>query len=104
VASRWRSPLHHRSTNQRRERTERTAIQMSATTHLNWGLRIFFSELVRVSLRWPSQALFFAPTVLWQGRAARLRARNAAEGLTVPPLPGTMLNSNEKLRASRRCP
>jgi hypothetical protein len=105
---------------------------MSATTHLNRGLRIFFSEFVRVSLRWPSQALFFARTVLWQSRAARLRARNAAEGLTIPPianssitngcnlsyagrhtltqvltpppLPGTMLCSNEKLRASRRCP
>jgi MoaA/NifB/PqqE/SkfB family radical SAM enzyme len=39
-----------------------------------------------VSLKRPSQALFFARTVLWQGRAARLRARNAAEGLTVPPI------------------
>jgi len=62
------------------------AIQMSATTRLNQGLRIFFSEFVRVSLRRPSQALFFARTVLWQGRAARLRARHAAEGLTVPPI------------------
>ena len=62
------------------------AIQTSATSHLNQGLRIFFSELVRVSLRHPSQALFFARTVLWQGRAARLRARYAADGLTVPPI------------------
>jgi hypothetical protein len=57
----------------------------SAST-LNRGFRIFFSEFVRVSLSRPSQALFFARTVLWQGRAARLRARMAAEGLTVPPI------------------
>jgi len=53
---------------------------------LNRGLRIFFSEFVRVSLRRPSQALFFARTVLWQGKAARVRARRAAEGLAVPPI------------------
>jgi len=46
------------------------APQKSATTHLNRGLRIFFSEFVRVSLRRPSQALFFARTILWQSRAA----------------------------------
>jgi hypothetical protein len=57
-----------------------------ATAQLNQGLRIFFSEFVRVSLRHPSQALFFARTVIWQGRAARLRARMAREGLTVPPI------------------
>jgi len=57
----------------------------SAST-LNRGLRIFFSEFVRVSLRHPAQAAFFARTVLWQGRAARLRARHAAEGLQVPPI------------------
>ena len=61
-------------------------MQMSATTRLNLGLRIFFSEFVRVSLSRPSQALFFGRTVLWQRRAARLRARHAAEGLTVPPI------------------
>ena len=55
-------------------------------TVLNRGLRIFFSEFVRVSLRHTRQALFFARTVLWQGRAARLRARQAAEGLQVPPI------------------
>jgi hypothetical protein len=62
------------------------AQRMSATTQLNKGLRIFFSEFVRVSLRRPSQALFFARTVLWQGKAARVRARRAAEGLAVPPI------------------
>ncbi len=59
---------------------------MSATAHLNQGLRLFFSEFVRVSLRHPSQALFFARTVLWQGRAARRRAAEARAGVTVPPI------------------
>ena len=62
------------------------AIQMSSTAHLNQGLRIFFSEFVRVSLRRPSQAAFFARTVLWQGRAARRRAALAREGVTVSPI------------------
>jgi hypothetical protein len=62
------------------------AIQTSATARLNGGLRIFFSEFVRVSLRCPSQALFFARTMLWQAQAARRRARMAREGLTVPPI------------------
>jgi hypothetical protein len=51
---------------------------------LNLGLRIFFSEFVRVSLRRPSQAAFFARTILWQAAAARRRAQVAAEGITVP--------------------
>ena len=58
----------------------------SATARLNQGLRIFFSEFVRVSLRRPSQAAFFAKTILWQGAAVRRRARNAREGLHVPPI------------------
>jgi len=62
------------------------ATRMSTTTQLNLGLRLFFSEFVRVSLRRPGQALFFARTVLWQGKAARRRARLAREGLTVPPI------------------
>jgi len=62
------------------------ATRTSATSTLNRGLRIFFSEFVRVSLRHPSQALFFARTVIWQGRAARLRARHATEGHAVPPI------------------
>jgi MoaA/NifB/PqqE/SkfB family radical SAM enzyme len=59
---------------------------MSATSQLNRGLRVFFSEFVRVSLRHPSQALFFARTLVWQGQAARRRAREARAGLTVPPI------------------
>ena len=60
------------------------APQTSATSHLNKGISLFFSEFVRVSLRHPVQALFFARTVLWQGRVARRRALHAREGLTAP--------------------
>ena len=62
------------------------ALQVSATTQLNKGLRIFFSEFVRVSLSRPPQALHFLKVANWQRRAARLRARHAAEGLSVPPI------------------
>jgi MoaA/NifB/PqqE/SkfB family radical SAM enzyme len=63
------------------------AVQMTSPTRLNQGLRIFFSEFVRVSLRRPSQAAFFARTVFWQSRAARRRARLAREdSLHVPPI------------------
>jgi MoaA/NifB/PqqE/SkfB family radical SAM enzyme len=62
----------------------RTASASAAA--LNQGIRTFFSEFVRVSLRHPSQALFFARTLLRQAAAARLRARRAGEGLTVPPI------------------
>ena len=58
----------------------------SATSQLNQGISLFFSEFIRVSLRHPSQALFFARTVLWQGGAARRRARMARQGLHVPPI------------------
>ncbi|HUI69488.1 MAG TPA: radical SAM protein [Spirochaetia bacterium] len=58
----------------------------ASAARLNQGIRIFFSEFVRVSLRRPAQAAFFARTVLWQGAAARRRARAAREGLHVPPI------------------
>lgn len=58
----------------------------AATAALNRGLRIFFSEFVRVSLSRPSQAVFFGRTVLRQMKAARLRSAWAAEGITVPPI------------------
>jgi len=58
----------------------------SSVHHLNRGLRIFFSEFVRVSPSRPSQALFFARTVLWQRKAARVRAGWLREGVSVPPI------------------
>ena len=72
--------------NHRSRRLPFNGSKMSATAHLNQGLRLFFSEFVRVSLRHPSQALFFARTVIWQGRAARRRAAEARAGVTVPPI------------------
>jgi hypothetical protein len=62
------------------------ALQTSAVSKLNLGIRIFFSEFVCVSLRHPSQALFFARTIFWQAGAARRRAVEAREGVTVPPI------------------
>jgi MoaA/NifB/PqqE/SkfB family radical SAM enzyme len=62
------------------------AQKMSAPAQLNRGLRIFFSEFVRVSLSRPTQALFFARTVVWQIAAARKRAAAMRQGLTVPPI------------------
>ncbi|MCJ7640357.1 MAG: hypothetical protein MUO29_00530 [Desulfobacterales bacterium] len=53
---------------------------------LNRGIRIFFSEFVRVSLARPAHALFFGRTVLRQLGVARRRARLAKEGLHVPPI------------------
>ena len=53
---------------------------------LNRGLRVFFSEFVRVSLSRPGQALFFLKVLRWQRQAARRRARRAAAGLHVPPI------------------
>ena len=59
----------------------------STAARLNLGLRIFFSEFVRVSRCHPGQAVFFARTVAWQAAAARRRARaEAAHGVRVPPI------------------
>ena len=79
------------------------AIQTSTTSKLNLGIRIFFSEFVRVSLRHPGQALFFVRTVLWQGGAARRRAREARGGLHVPPIAIFSITNGCNLRwAGRR--
>ena len=70
-----------------RKKAHRTmGTKMSASARLNQGLRIFFSEFVRVSLRRPAHAAFFARTLIWQGLAAQRRAREARAGLTVPPI------------------
>jgi MoaA/NifB/PqqE/SkfB family radical SAM enzyme len=60
--------------------------ETSAARNLNQGLRIFFSEFVRVSLRRPAQAAFFVRTIVWQGTAARRRGTSAREGVHVPPI------------------
>ena len=59
----------------------------SEALKLNRGLRVFFSQMLRVSLRRPAQAAFFARTVVWQAQAARRRARAARQdGTHVPPI------------------
>jgi MoaA/NifB/PqqE/SkfB family radical SAM enzyme len=60
--------------------------KLNYTAVLNKGLRIFFSEFVRVSLSHPSQALQFFRVANWQRKAARLRAKWGEEGLHVPPI------------------
>ena len=80
------SPHSLQRDSNRKETIALMALQMSATTQLNKGLWIFFSEFVRVRLAHPSQAQSFARMVLWQRKAARLRSVWAAEGLTVPPI------------------
>ena len=66
-----------------------TPAQMPRSTAadiLNKGLRVFFSEFVRISLSDPRQALHFMRVAAWQRRAARLRSRYQSEGLYVPPI------------------
>ena len=54
---------------------------------LNQGLRVFFPQMLRVSLKRPAQAAFFARTVVWQAQAARCRAHAARhDGTHVPPI------------------
>jgi len=60
--------------------------QAGASAALNAGLRIFFTEFVRVSLSRPVQALFFGRTLLWQRAAAARRVRAVKKGVPVPPI------------------
>lgn len=53
---------------------------------LNRGLRVFFSQFVRVSLSSPGSAWHFLKMLAWQVQAARLRRRRARGGLHVPPI------------------
>lgn len=67
---------------------------------LNGGLRIFFSEFVRVSLSHPGQALFYGRTVLWQMAAMRKRAAAEREGLHVPPIAIISITNRCNLRCT----
>lgn len=53
---------------------------------LNDSLNILFKDVLRISLRNPSQADFFYKTIRWQKRAARIRARWKQRGIHVPPI------------------
>ena len=52
-------------------------VKMSSTAKLNQGIRIFFSEFVRVSLRRPRQAAFFARGAVARGGSAAPGAGSA---------------------------
>jgi MoaA/NifB/PqqE/SkfB family radical SAM enzyme len=60
--------------------------ESSYTSLLNQSLKVFFNTAWRITLKRPSQALFFYRTVRWQQQAAKVRAANAAQGVTVPPI------------------
>jgi MoaA/NifB/PqqE/SkfB family radical SAM enzyme len=53
---------------------------------LNKALGIFFKEAVKVSLKNPSQSLYFLQTVRNQKKSARRRAALKKEGINVPPI------------------
>jgi MoaA/NifB/PqqE/SkfB family radical SAM enzyme len=53
---------------------------------LNDSLRIFFKDFIKVSIRHPSQALFFYKTYRWQKKAAKTREKWQDQGIPVPPI------------------
>ncbi len=74
----------------RLSRATTSTAQMSNDSHtgkiINDSLHIFFKDAVMVTLKRPSQALFFYRTVKWQQKAARVRADWEHNGLHVPPI------------------
>ncbi len=53
---------------------------------LNDTLKIFFKDFIKISLRHPSQALFFYKTYRWQKKAAKTREKWQKKGIPVPPI------------------
>lgn len=53
---------------------------------LNDALKIFFKDAIKVSIRHPSQALFFFKTYRWQKKASRKREEFEEQGIHVPPI------------------
>ncbi len=53
---------------------------------LNDSLKIFFKDFIKISLRHPSQALFFFKTYRWQKRAVKTRGKWQEKGISVPPI------------------
>jgi len=53
---------------------------------LNKALNVFFKDAVKISLKDPSQALYFFHTVKNQQKAARVRAGWEKQGIHVPPM------------------
>jgi MoaA/NifB/PqqE/SkfB family radical SAM enzyme len=53
---------------------------------LNDALKIFFKDAIKVSIRHPSQALFFLKTYRWQKEASKKREQWEQQGTHVPPI------------------
>ena len=53
---------------------------------LNDALKIFFKDAVKVSIKHPSQALFFIKTLNWQKQASQTREKWETQGTHVPPI------------------
>lgn len=53
---------------------------------LNDALKIFFKDAIKVSIRHPSQALYFIKTYRWQKKAAKTREKWERQGTHVPPI------------------
>ena len=53
---------------------------------LNDTLKIFFKDMIKISIRHPSQALFFFKNYRWQKKAAKTREKWEKQGTHVPPL------------------
>ena len=58
----------------------------SNRTILNKSLRIFFTDALRITVKNPLQAYSFLRTILWLGKAARLRSKWKKQGVDVPPI------------------
>ncbi len=53
---------------------------------LNRNLRIFFKDALRIALKSPAQALSFFRSIVWLGKAARLRKSWKRQGVLIPPI------------------
>lgn len=53
---------------------------------LNDALKIFFKDAVKISIKNPSQALYFFKTVQWQKKASQKREQWNQQGIHVPPI------------------
>jgi MoaA/NifB/PqqE/SkfB family radical SAM enzyme len=53
---------------------------------LNNALKIFFKDFIKISIRHPSQTLFFFKTYRWQKKAIKTREKLEQQGIHVPPI------------------
>jgi len=53
---------------------------------LNKALKIFFRNALWVAIKNPSQSFSFFRTIIWQGKAAKLRSKWKKQGYHIPPI------------------